>query len=120
MSPDEHQKVRCTQEHPTEQHHTLWLQDGFDYPSKTEQETMYTLPNIKVKLSQSQDLPATRKAFFDMAISLQTSAADDDMALGDDARANEVKVVRESIRSYRRVVVLVWRYGCQSMPLVTR
>ncbi|KAG9060859.1 hypothetical protein KI688_007928 [Linnemannia hyalina] len=54
---------------PTEQHHMLWLQDGFDYPNKTEQETTYTLPNIKVKLSQSQDLLATRKAFFDMAIS---------------------------------------------------
>ncbi|KAF9137683.1 hypothetical protein BG015_002641 [Linnemannia schmuckeri] len=89
---------------PTEQHHTLWLQDGFDYPSKTEHETMYTLPNIKVKLSQSQDLLATRKAFFDMSISLQTGAADDDMALGDDDRANEVKAVTESIRLYRRVV----------------
>ncbi|KAI1293446.1 hypothetical protein EDD11_008363 [Mortierella claussenii] len=33
---------------PTEQHHTLWLQDGFDFPSKAEQETMYTLWNIKV------------------------------------------------------------------------
>lgn len=54
---------------PTEQHHMLWLQNGFDYPNKTEQETTYTLPNIKVKLSQSQDLLATRKAFFDMAIS---------------------------------------------------
>ncbi|KAI7825254.1 hypothetical protein BC939DRAFT_390627, partial [Gamsiella multidivaricata] len=41
---------------PTEQHHTLWLQDGFDYPNKAEQETMYTLPNIQVKLSQSKDL----------------------------------------------------------------
>ncbi|KAF9544602.1 hypothetical protein EC957_011817 [Mortierella hygrophila] len=80
---------------PTEQHHTLWLQDGFDYP---------TLPNIKVKLPQSQDLLATRKAFFDMSISLQTRAADDDMALGDDDRANEVKAVTESIRLYRRVV----------------
>ncbi|KAG9069588.1 hypothetical protein KI688_010492 [Linnemannia hyalina] len=38
---------------PTEQHHMLWLQDGFDYPSNTEQEAKYTLPNIKVKLSQS-------------------------------------------------------------------
>ena len=36
---------------PTEQHHTFWLQDSFDYPNKTEQETMNTLPNIKVKLS---------------------------------------------------------------------
>ncbi|KAG0379043.1 hypothetical protein BGX24_001904 [Mortierella sp. AD032] len=52
---------------------------SFDYPSNTEQETMYTLPNIKVKLFQSQDLLATRKAFFNMAISLQTGAADDDM-----------------------------------------
>ncbi|KAF9313860.1 hypothetical protein BGZ91_006145 [Linnemannia elongata] len=89
----------------TEQHHTLWLQDGFDYPNKTEQETVYTLPNIKVKLSQSQDLLATRKVFFDMSFSLSTGAADDDMALEDDDRANELKAVRESIRSYRRVVV---------------
>jgi hypothetical protein len=36
-----------------------------------------------------------------MAISLQTGAADDGIALGDDDRANEVKAVRESIRSYR-------------------
>ncbi|KAG0245908.1 hypothetical protein BG011_002632, partial [Mortierella polycephala] len=49
----------------TEQHHTLWLQDGFDYPSKAEQETMYALPSIKVKLSQNQDLLATRQAFFE-------------------------------------------------------
>ncbi|KAI8356312.1 hypothetical protein B0O80DRAFT_497023 [Mortierella sp. GBAus27b] len=41
------------------------------YPSKTEQETMYILPNIYVKLSQSRDLLATRKASFDMAISPQ-------------------------------------------------
>ncbi|KAG0247836.1 hypothetical protein BG011_000830 [Mortierella polycephala] len=75
---------------PTEQHHTSWFQDGFDYPNKTEQETMYTLPNIKVKLSQSKDLLATRKAFFDMAISPHTQAADDDMVSGDDDRENEV------------------------------
>ncbi|KAI1315470.1 hypothetical protein EDD11_000751 [Mortierella claussenii] len=55
---------------PAEQHRMLWLQDGFEYPGNTEQETMYTLPIIKVKLSQSQDLLATRKAFFDMAIFL--------------------------------------------------
>ncbi|KAF9090091.1 hypothetical protein BGX29_011681 [Mortierella sp. GBA35] len=78
---------------PTEQHHMFWLQDGFDYPSKTEQETMYTLPNIKVKLSQSKDLLATRKAFFDMTISSLTQAADDNMASGDDDRAIEVKAV---------------------------
>ncbi|KAG0302375.1 hypothetical protein BGZ98_007578 [Dissophora globulifera] len=37
---------------PTEQHHTFWLQDGFDYPSKTEGlGTTYTLPKIQAKLS---------------------------------------------------------------------
>ncbi|KAF9176504.1 hypothetical protein BGZ51_000499 [Haplosporangium sp. Z 767] len=68
----------------TEQHHTLWLQDGFDYPSKTEQETMYALPNIKVKLSQSQDLLATRQAFFDRA-----QTFDLDMVSGDDENGAE-------------------------------
>jgi hypothetical protein len=66
----------------TEQHHMFWLQDGFDYPGKTEQETMYILPNINVKLSQSRDLLATRKAFFDMATSPHTHATDDDLVSG--------------------------------------
>ncbi|KAF9979919.1 hypothetical protein BGZ75_009072 [Mortierella antarctica] len=74
----------------TEQHHTFWLQDSFDYPSKMEQETMYTLPNIKVKLSQSKDLLATRKAFFDKAISLNTQAVDDDMESRDGDKENKV------------------------------
>ncbi|KAG0300830.1 hypothetical protein BGZ98_008840 [Dissophora globulifera] len=78
---------------PTEQHHMFWLQDGFDYPSKPEKETMYTLPNIKVKLSQSEALLATRKAFFDMAISSHTQAADDDMVSGDDDREYEAEKV---------------------------
>lgn len=65
---------------------------------------MYSLPNIKVKLSQRKDLLATRKAFFDMTISSLKQAADDNMASGDDDSAVEVKAVRESIRSYRRVV----------------
>ncbi|KAG9062361.1 hypothetical protein KI688_005276 [Linnemannia hyalina] len=77
---------------PTEQHHTLWLQDGFDYPSKTEQETMYALPNIKVKLSHSRGLLTTRKAFFDMATPPHTPA-DDNMASGDDDREYEVDKV---------------------------
>ncbi|KAG0245373.1 hypothetical protein BG011_002769, partial [Mortierella polycephala] len=58
-------------------------------PSKAEQETLYTLPNIKVKLSQSQDLLATRRAFFERAVSLRTEAADGDMVFRDDDRENE-------------------------------
>lgn len=38
---------------PTEQHHSLWLQDGFDYPSKAEQESMYTLPKVMRGSSRS-------------------------------------------------------------------
>ncbi|KAG0369533.1 hypothetical protein BGZ54_009676 [Gamsiella multidivaricata] len=79
---------------PTEQHHMFWVQDGFDYPSKTENlEIMYTLPNIKVKLSQSEALLATRKAFLDMAISSQTQTADADMISGDDDRDYEVEKI---------------------------
>ena len=78
---------------PTEQHHTLWLQDSFDYPSKAEQETLYTLPSIKVKLSQSQDLLATRQAFFDMTISTPTGVTDVDMASGGDGGERDFKIV---------------------------
>ncbi|GJJ75204.1 hypothetical protein EMPS_07562 [Entomortierella parvispora] len=75
---------------PSEQHHTLWLNDSFDFPSKAEQEILYTLPSIKVKLSQSHDMLATRKKFFDMTISAPTGATDMDMANGDDG---EIKVI---------------------------
>ncbi|KAG0296252.1 hypothetical protein BGZ98_001035 [Dissophora globulifera] len=79
---------------PTEQHHMFWVQDGFDYPSKTENlETMYTLPNIKVKLSQSEALLAMWKAFLDMAISSQTQSANADMISGDDDRDYEVEKI---------------------------
>lgn len=73
---------------PPEQHHTLWLQDSFDYPSKAEQETLYTLPSITVKLSQNQDLLEARQAFFDMTISAPTGTTDVDMV-----HENEIKVV---------------------------
>lgn len=69
----------------TEQHHTLWLQDGFDYPSKAEQETMYALPSIKVKLSQNQDLLATRQAFFE-----KVQTIDHDLVTRDDENKEKI------------------------------